>query len=134
MKKLLPYLTLSAVAFSPLLSFAQPSLDATDGGLFNFLDFVQDTINFALPVLVGIAVIIVIINVIKFIANADNEEERKKSTKGIIAGIVGIAVIVSIWGLVSLLVNTFGLDDNDVTDIKIPEVPEPTQNRSLWMQ
>jgi len=43
-----------------------------------------------------------------FIAGGANDESREEGKKFIGWGIVAFAVMISIWGLVNLLVNTFG--------------------------
>lgn len=124
MKKLLALSTL----LLPALSFAQqtpdtPSIVQNDG-LFSALTFISQTINFAIPVLIAIAVIVVIFNVIKFIVQAGDPEKRKEGAKGIIVGLIGLTVIISIWGLVNVLVNTFNLDQT-TGPTTFPTVPGP---------
>ena len=60
-----------------------------------------------IPLLISVALVVFIIGVVKFIANADNEEKRTEGRQFIIWGIVGLFVIVSVWGLVAVLQNTF---------------------------
>ena len=44
-----------------------------------------------------------------FIAGAANEEKRQEGQKILIYGMVGFFIMISLWGLVNLLVGTFGL-------------------------
>lgn len=59
--------------------------------------------------LTALAVFMVIFGIFKFIIHADDETERAKGRWAILWGIVGLFLMFSIWGLVYLLVNTFGL-------------------------
>ncbi|MFA6553945.1 MAG: hypothetical protein WCS89_00345 [Candidatus Paceibacterota bacterium] len=56
--------------------------------------------------LVALAVIYIIWNVVNFLIKPAGEE-RKGAQMNIVWGIVGLFVIVSIWGLVGILTNTF---------------------------
>jgi hypothetical protein len=50
--------------------------------------------------------------VMYFIKSKEGDESRKESGKNIIWGIIGLAIIMSIWGLVNILLNTFGTYNN----------------------
>lgn len=78
----------------------------TFGGLLNRFNAVLNTI---VPFLVGIAVFIVIWGVFKYIASAAEEEKRVEARAFIVWGIVGIFAMVSVWGFVTILVNSFDL-------------------------
>ena len=78
----------------------------TFGGLLNRVNLVLNTI---VPFLVGIAVFIVIWGVFKYIASAAEEEKRAEARAFIVWGIIGIFAMVSVWGFVNILVNSFDL-------------------------
>ncbi len=70
---------------------------------------INDLLNIIIPVLIVLGVVYFIWGVIQYVAAKD--EEGKKAARGImISGIIGLFVIVSIWGLVNLLSNTFGVN------------------------
>lgn len=77
-------------------------------------------INSVVPMLVALAVIGFIYGIIKYFLNPDNEEKRKDGKSFMLWGIVTLFVMVSIWGLVGILSNTF-LDGS--TPI-LPGLPE----------
>lgn len=52
-----------------------------------------------------------------------SEESRKESGMRIFWGLVGLFLIVSIWGLVNILINTFGSDNRAPKD----KFPYPSQ-------
>jgi amino acid transporter len=90
-------------------SIALPALARVN----NFKDLVNkiliDGLLRPLPMLlVGLAVIIFIYGVITLIFSegGDKKEEGKQY---MVWGIVGIFVMVSVWGLVNILINTFNL-------------------------
>jgi Type IV secretion system pilin len=65
--------------------------------------------NIVIYLLVSLAVIYIIWNTVQYFikGNSGEENDRRKSGMGILWGIVGLAVILSIWGLVGILTNTF---------------------------
>lgn len=72
---------------------------------------VLDVINYVLvPVLFAVAFIVFLYGIAKsYIFSVGNEEEVSKGHKLILWGLIGFAVMVSVWGLVNIVVNTFGL-------------------------
>jgi fumarate reductase subunit D len=80
--------------------------------------------NVATTILIALAVIFIIWHTVQFVMNASNEEERSKNRTGILWGIVGLAIILSIWGLVAILTNTFNTGNRQPTE-KFPTIPVP---------
>lgn len=69
-----------------------------------------DLINRVLvPVLFGVAFIVFLYGVAKAYIFTGDEEGVKAGHKLILWGLIGFAVMISIWGLVNIVVNTFGL-------------------------
>jgi hypothetical protein len=75
-------------------------------GLLNRVNRVLNTI---VPFLVGIAVFIIIWGIFKYIASAAEEEKRAEARLFIVWGIIGIFAMVSVWGFVNIMVNSFNL-------------------------
>ncbi len=108
---------ISGLMFLPLFTNAA-GLCANYTGILPQNPSIKDILNFGtcmlgqsvVQILFGIALIIFIWGVIQFIANAENEEARKKGRDFIIWGIIGLFVMVAIWGLVKLLTTTTGID------------------------
>ena len=73
-------------------------------------------INSAIPVLIALAVVIFIWGVIQYVISGD-EESKSKGRNMMIYGLIGILVIVTIWGLVSLLRNSFGIGTEGVVPV-----------------
>jgi fumarate reductase subunit D len=120
--KLLKKLIAGAIALAPVGAFAQQIVDANS--LTAKLTNIGNTV---ITILISLAVIWIIWNVIKYlIIGADDPEKRKTAGGAIIYGIVGLFVILSIWGLVRILTNTFRTDTN-VPRNEFPQVIPPPQ-------
>ena len=62
------------------------------------------------PVIFALAFIVFIYGVAKaYIFSGGNETERAKGHQLILWGIIGFVVMLSLWGLVNVVANTFGL-------------------------
>jgi len=78
-----------------------------------FKDFVCSLINILndiVPILMVLATVVFLWGVMQFIYYADNEEKRASGKMFIIYGLIGLFVIIAMWGLVAVLVSTFGLE------------------------
>ena len=95
----------------------------TDGPFNNVTELINfgtcTIMNAIVPLLVALAVVGFVYGVIKYFLNPENEEKRKNGKSFMLWGLVTLFVIVSIWGLVGILSNTF-------TDGKtaIPQLPQ----------
>jgi hypothetical protein len=69
----------------------------------------KDILNSIVPVLVALGIVYFVWGVVQYVI-ADGEEAKKKGKDRIIYGVIGFAVIVSLWGLVNIVVNTFFSD------------------------
>jgi hypothetical protein len=68
-------------------------------------------INFVLvPLIFAIAFIVFLWGIFRYyIAGAADEASRSKGHQLILWGIIGFVVMISLWGLVNIVANTFGL-------------------------
>lgn len=69
---------------------------------------IQQLLNSLIPILIALGVIYFIWGVVRYVI-ADSEEAKQKGKDTMIYGIIGFAVIVGLWGLVNILVETFNL-------------------------
>lgn len=94
--------------------------DFGGGGLFcsggfgyptfcSVIDFFLGLIGSSIPILISISVIVFVWGVFRYVTAEG--EDRQKSRDVIMYGIIGLFVMVSVWGLVALVYNTFGLDN-----------------------
>jgi len=121
-------LALAASAYLlPLAVFAQgtPNPEVIDlPGLFIALNAIINTI---IPFIVGLAVFIIIWGVFTYIAGAGDEEKRATAKSFIIWGVVGVFIMLSIWGLVNILVNSINLRKRPIETFPIFGTPEGVQ-------
>jgi hypothetical protein len=75
--------------------------------------------------LVSLAVIFFLYGVFKFISAEESEQIRSEGKEFMFWGIVGIFVMVSLWGLVGVLQNTFMLDTGASIDRTIQDNVSP---------
>ncbi len=104
-------------AFTPVVAFAQLTQITDANTLFERLIGLGNMFTY---LLIAAAVIFIIYNVVVYFIKGNAESEaRGKAAGSILYGIVGLFVILSIWGLVNILVNTF---NTRPTNIPIPQV------------
>jgi predicted membrane protein len=108
MKKVLAGVVVGLV---PLLALAQGTIISVIGKVKGILDAV-------VPVIIGLAVIYFLWNVAKYVLSADGKEEART---GMIWGIIGIVVMVSVWGLVALVQNSFDIRGTSAQNV--PTLP-----------
>jgi hypothetical protein len=94
---------------SPLLAFAQTGINTN--AITPYSQGIIDIINQILvPVIIAISFIVFLWGIYKyFIAGAANESEKGEGRTFALWGIIGFVIIISVWGLVNLVLNTFGL-------------------------
>lgn len=113
MKNKIAFLGASTIALlAPLSAFAQMTLATCAGRGFGTLEGiicqVYRLIKIAIPVIILGAVAWFIWGIVKFMTSTD-AEEKSAARATMLHGIIGFAVILGLWGLVALLLNTFGI-------------------------
>ena len=101
---------LAAFYATPLFSYAQ-----FWGPTTTFKDFAGKflaLVNVFIPVVITLALVLFLYGLARYLANADNEESRNEGKKLMIYGVISLAVMISVWGLVNVLLDTFGLSLN----------------------
>ena len=95
----------------PLFSLLLPLVaSAQAADIAGFVQVIIGVINGVLvPLILAIAFIAFIWGIFRFFI-ASNEETKEKGKDLMIYGLIGFVVIISVWGIVNLLVNTFNLD------------------------
>lgn len=111
MKKLLASISLSVL---PVVAFA------AEGDVYTILGTLQGIVNAIIPFIIGLAVLVFIYGVFNFVTSAGDEEARAGAKQLIIWGVIGIFVMVSVWGLVNILVQTFGISDTPASAVQNP--------------
>lgn len=118
MKKLL----FLAAFLAPYIALAQTQTITDVNSLTAKLVGIGNTVIY---LLVSLAVIYIIWNTVQYFIKGSGGEEgaRTKAGMNILWGIIGLAVILSIWGLVGILTNTFRTTP---TSQPIPNLGEST--------
>lgn len=73
------------------------------------------------PLLFAIGLAAFIFGVVQYMLNPNNAEKRNEGKTYMIWGIIGLFVMVSVWGLVSILSNTFSLNNSAPTLPRLPQ-------------
>jgi len=103
-------LFISLVASFPFLVFADCTTNSTTG-LCGVVSTIGSIFGVVVPVLIALGVVYFVWGVVMYVI-ADGEEAKKAGKDRMIFGIIGLAVIVCLWGLVNILLSTFGLDES----------------------
>lgn len=96
----------------PILAFAQ-----NVNYLSNLISSAKNLLDQLVVFLIALAVVWFIWNVIRYTMSSD--EEKKAAAKSqMIWGIIAIAVIVSVWGLVGVLQQIFGVNTTGAGNVR----------------
>jgi hypothetical protein len=102
----------------PIITLAQINA----GPASNSISQITGLINKIIPLLVGIAVLLFLWGVLKYVLAGSDDAEKRKDARGfMIWGIVAIFVMVSVWGLVGLLQNVSGVGQGN--NVNLPQIP-----------
>lgn len=96
-------------SFLPAVAFAQSAplaRQSTPQKLSDLIDIALWILNYSIGLLIALGVIYFLWGVVKFINAADNEEKLEDGKKTIVYGLLAVFVMVSIFGLVGVLVQT----------------------------
>jgi uncharacterized membrane protein len=104
-----------------MASFALPvfASAATITSLDSIFTFISSTLNTLLPLIIAAAVVYFIYGIAMYVISGSDDAKEAAKNK-IIYGVIGLFVMISVWGLVNILVNTFGLDN---TAEALPALP-----------
>lgn len=68
-------------------------------------------INPLIVLLFALAMVYFIYGLVRYLLSPDNEEVRKSSKEHMLWGIIGMFIMVSVFGILSLVMNTFGIEN-----------------------
>src|SRR3989344_4866273 len=107
MKKVLIAL---GVLLTPVVTFAAtPLVD----NLTNVVKDLGGFVNALIAFFIGIAVVVFIYGLIRFVVNQGDEEKRAAAKWYMIYSILAIFIMVSIFGIIRLLGNTLGINQGE---------------------
>lgn len=79
--------------------------------LFDYLDEIDGILNTLVLFFLTLGLLGFVYNVIRyFVIESTNEQGREKAKKYALWSILGFVAVVSIWGMVSLLIDSSGID------------------------
>jgi uncharacterized membrane protein YidH (DUF202 family) len=110
------------------LSYADIAWAATP--LDNTLNTIKSLANTVIPLFITLAVVFFFWGLVKFVANADDEEAKKKAKNLMIWGMVAVFVMVSFWGLIGYIQQSAGLSGK----INIVQAPSSGEFNSMLPQ
>jgi O-antigen/teichoic acid export membrane protein len=86
----------------------------------SILSKTEELLYQVIGILVIIATLVFMWGIIRYVSAGGDEDKIKEGRNFMIFGIIGLAVMISVWGLVFLLTNTFGFEVKP-----IPRIEEP---------
>lgn len=111
------------LAFAPVMLFAQTQ-QPTLGNLQTLVRSIGAVVKLALPVVVGIALLVFFWGLAKFIFSAGDEESRKDGKNFMVYSIIALFVMVAVWGLVNFIASALGITPTS-NPTTVPTVPIP---------
>lgn len=95
-------------------SFTHAQLDSSNirSLLTSISQFINGTI---IPLFIAATLAYTIYAAVTFIAAGDDTQKREERKKQIFWGIIGLFVILSIWGLIGVIGNSFGIYGGKLT-------------------
>lgn len=113
---------ISSAFLFPFLAFAQiNNLTDVKTVVLNIID------NIAVPIVFAMAFIVFIFGIFQYFIQGGHDEEKREAGKSLMLwGIIGFFIMISVWGLVHILLNTFQLNR---TAPEYPVAPVTTQGR-----
>ena|SRR3989344_1920991 len=107
MKKIILKISILGIIIIPFVSFAQQK------DLRYVVMLAIQYFNYAIYLILGLAILMFVWNVFKyFIKGSENVIDKKEASLYVMWSIIGFFVILSIWGLVRILTETFRLDSH----------------------
>ena len=83
---------------------------------------ITSLVNSVIPFIVGLTVFVIIWGIFLYVAKAGEEEKRAQARQFILWGVIGVFFMLSIWGFVNILLNSFDLE-RTIAPGDIPKVP-----------
>lgn len=107
-KTYIKYLLTIGAMSTPMFAFA-----ATSKTLKDLVSTIISYLNVALVLMMALAIVMFTFYVIKYFVMPN--EDRKEGNMYVMYSVIGFFVILSFWGLVNIVQNTFGLSNTSNT-------------------
>ena len=92
-----------------LFSAPMVALATVSGPLGNTLNSIRNVVNFIIPLLLSVAVLLFFWGLVKYIANASDEAAKEGGKTLMIWGMIAIFVMVAFWGIIGYVQSSLGL-------------------------
>lgn len=92
--------------FLPTFAFALTAV--TD--FKSFVALIIDILRLLVPIIFALTMIVFFWGIAQFILNAGNEQKRSEGKQIMVWGIIALFVMISVWGILRTLCNTFPCD------------------------
>lgn len=109
-----------AASFAPMLALADSRIEQRVGSV---VQTVGNIINFLIPVAFALAVLYFFYGLAKFILDSGNEEAKVQGKNIMINGIMALFIMVTLYGIINLLGDFFGIQTN--TNSEAPTITLP---------
>lgn len=87
--------------------------------IFGVINTLAGIINALLPVVVALALLYFFWGLAQYVLNSREEEKKKEGRNIMIWGMLALFIMVSVWGIINVVQDTFQLGD---TNIQVPGV------------
>lgn len=84
---------------------------ANVNNLGDLATFFLGILNSLIPILIGIALVFFLYGLLRYVLMGANEDVRGEAVWYMVLGIVGLTIMVGIWGIVNILLSSFGIID-----------------------
>jgi hypothetical protein len=105
-------IVLILILFAPALAMA-----AQDLGFV--VETVHGLVSLATPIIAALALLFFFWGLAQYILSVGDEEKKSQGRSIMIWGIIALFVMVSVWGITTMIADTFGIQNPAIT---IPEV------------
>ena len=89
-----------------LISFLTPVM--VFANIEPYLAFVNDMLNWVIPIIIGITLLVFFWNLIKYLHSIE-DKEKQDARQVMFMGIIILFVMISVWGIINILAGTFRL-------------------------
>ncbi len=120
MKKVLRTVRASIVGAAalalPLAAFAQGTSQNTT--VTTIVLTIKNLMDLGIPILLVLALLYFFYGLAEYIFKAKDTEARTEGRERMIQGIIALFVMVSVWGLVRVIGNTFGVGQDSIGNVE----------------
>lgn len=71
-------------------------------------------LNPLIVLMFAVALLVFFWGLVEFIAKAGSDDGRDRGKRNMVWGIIGMFIMVSVYGIINLVINTIGVSPNDV--------------------